>query len=63
MCELTSEVISCDHTFKLATHIGILRCRKWIPQYDSLFIMQNELGQALFWQLWELVMDQYIEMD
>ena len=51
MCELTSEVVSCDHTFKLATHIGILRCGKWIPQYDSLFIMQNELGEVLFWQL------------
>lgn len=51
MYDLTSEYISCDHTFKLASHIGILREGKWIPQYDSLFIIQNERGQILFWQL------------
>ena len=51
MYDLTSEYISCDHTFKLASHIGILREGKWIPQYDSLFIVQNERGQILFWQL------------
>ena len=36
MYNLTSEYISCDHTFKLASHIGILREGKWIRQYDSL---------------------------
>ena len=51
MCELTGEYCSCDHTFKVAKHIGIQRKDKWIPQYDSLFIIQNEIGQIIFWQL------------
>ena len=51
MGELTSEVINCDHTFKFATHIGIHKHGKWAPQYDSLFVMQDEVGQVLFWQL------------
>lgn len=51
MYNLTSECISCDHTFKMASHVGIVHDSKWIPQYDSLFIIQNEKGQVLFWQL------------
>lgn len=51
MCELTSEYISCDHTFKVASHIGIFRDRNWISQYDSLFIIQDNRGAVLFWQL------------
>ena len=51
MADLSSEVISCDHTFKLAAHIGIHKCGKWVPQYDSLFIVQDEVGRVLFWQL------------
>lgn len=51
MSALTGECVSCDHTFKLAKHIGIMREGKWVPQYDSLFILQNERGEVLFWQL------------
>ena len=51
MSQIQAECLSCDHTFKLASHIGIYHNGKWIPQYDSLFIMQNEIGEILFWQL------------
>lgn len=51
MYKLKAEYLSCDHTFRLASHIGVYRNGKWVPQYDSLFIMQNEIGQILFWQL------------
>ena len=46
MYDLTSECISCDHTFKMASHVGIVHDSKWIPQYDSLFIVQNEKGHG-----------------
>ena len=51
MSSLTAEYCSCDYTFKMAKHIGIMRNGKWVPQYDSLFILQNERGDLLFWQL------------
>ena len=35
--------ISFDHTFKVAANIGYIReDGKWIPQYDSLFLVMNE---------------------
>ena len=51
MYAIQADYISCDHTFRLASHIGIYHNNKWVPQYNSLFIMQNERGQILFWQL------------
>ena len=51
MSTIKGEMISCDHTFKLASHVGIYRCGKWVPQYDSLFIIQNKNGEVLYWQL------------
>ena len=51
MISLTAEYLSCDHTFKLPKHIGLMRRKSWVPQYYSLFIMQNEKGEILFWQL------------
>ena len=48
---VTGERCSCDHTFKLAKLVGIMRDGRWISQYDSLFVLQNENGQILFWQL------------
>ena len=35
----------------MAKHIGVMRNGKWVPQYDLLFILQNERGEVLFWQL------------
>ena len=45
--------ISCDHTFKVAANIGLLRLsdKKWEKQYDSMFCILNENGIVLAWQL------------
>ena len=44
--------ISFDHTFKVAANIGYVReDGKWIPQYDSLFLVMNEHGKIVTWQL------------
>ena len=51
MSSVTGFGCSCDHTFKLAKHVGMFRDGRWIPQYDSLFIMMNERGEVTFWQL------------
>ena len=51
MSEIQGEMISCDHTFKLVSHVGIYRNGKWVPQYDSLLIMQNVHDKVLYWQL------------
>lgn len=46
------EFISFDHTFKVTTNIGYLRPDgKWVKQYSSAFIVLNELGQVVTWQL------------
>ena len=51
MSSVTQFGCSCDHTFKLAKHVGMFCDGRWIPQYDSLFIMMNEIGEVTFWQL------------
>ena len=44
--------ISFDHTFRVAANIGYLRKDgKWVPQYDSMFIVMNEVGEIVTWQL------------
>lgn len=44
--------IRLDHTFKVATNIGYLRPDgKWVNQYGSVFLVLNERGQVLAWQL------------
>ena len=52
---LQVEVKNClrlDHTFKVASNVGYLRSDgKWITQYSSLFIMLNERGEVVAWQL------------
>ncbi len=43
--------ISVDHTFQVASNIGYLRSdHKWITQYNSVFIVMNEMGQVMSWQ-------------
>ena len=44
---------SCDHTFKVAANIGLLRWsdKKWEKQNDSMFCILNENGIVLAWQL------------
>ena len=44
--------ISFDHTFKVAANTGY--CREdgaWVPQYDRLFIVINNVGKVLTRQL------------
>ncbi|CAB3984751.1 Hypothetical predicted protein [Paramuricea clavata] len=48
--------ICCDHTFKSVTNVGIYQNRdkdglKWVKQFKSLFIVLNDIGQVLSWQL------------
>ncbi len=53
MQSITSDTgwLSVDHTFKVSANIGYFRSdHKWITQYNSLFIIMNELGQVLSWQ-------------
>lgn len=45
------EVLSFDHTFKIASNIGYLRDdSKWVCQYDSAFIVFNGDGKVVTWQ-------------
>ena len=46
------EYISFDHTFKVASNIGYLReDKQWINVYDSLFLVLNDRGKIVTWQL------------
>ena len=48
----TTNTISFDHTFKIASNIGYLREDKvWITLYDSLFLILNVNGKVVSWQL------------
>ncbi|XP_066931274.1 uncharacterized protein [Clytia hemisphaerica] len=51
MASLTSEYISCDHTFKSASNIGYTKDGKWIKLVDSIFLTMNEFGQVTSYQL------------
>ena len=45
------DVITFDHTFKVAANIGYLRSDgKWTTQYNSVFIVMNKEGQVITWQ-------------
>ena len=48
----TSEFISIDHTFQVTANLGYLRPDgKWVSLYKSLFIVLNNIGQVIAWQL------------
>ena len=48
----TSEFISIDHIFQVTANLGYLRPDgKWISLYKSLFIVLNNIGQVIAWQL------------
>lgn len=38
-------------SFKLPKHIGLIRGKNWVTQYNSMFIMQSSKREVLFWQL------------
>ena len=46
-------ILSCDHTFKVSKHIGIMRNsdNKFVTQFNNIFIGVNENGQAVTWRL------------
>ena len=47
-----SKYISLDHTFRVASNIGYMRKdKKWVSLYNSLFMVLNEEGKILTWQL------------
>lgn len=52
MAKITAtNLISFDHTFKVAANVGYLRNDgKWISQYNSVFIVMNQKGMVLGWQ-------------
>lgn len=44
--------MSADHTFKVAANIGcMLPDRSWSTQFDSLYIVLNEMGQVVTYKL------------
>lgn len=48
---MATDIISFDHTFKVAANIGYLRSDgKWVTQYNSVMIVMNEGGQVMGWQ-------------
>ena len=51
MASFTGSWLSSDHTFKVASNVGIWQNGHWISQFDSLFSVMNEDGIVLAWQL------------
>ena len=51
MASFTGSWLSSDHTFKVASNVGIWQNCHWIRQLDSLFSVINEDGIVLAWQL------------
>ena len=43
--------LSCDHTFKVAANVNIWIGTQWVQQYDTLFVVVNEQGLVMTWQL------------
>ncbi|XP_057302830.1 uncharacterized protein LOC130636992 [Hydractinia symbiolongicarpus] len=40
------KMLSCDHTFKCAANIGYEKNGRWVMQFDSVFIILNEMGKV-----------------
>ena len=48
---MTAAELSADHTFKVSSNIGIIKDGQWLKIYDSLFLVMNEKGVVVLWQL------------
>ena len=50
---LTLTSLSCHHTFKISRNVGLVReiDKKFVTQFQQLFICLNELGQVVAWRL------------
>lgn len=47
----TGNSLSFDHTYKVCANIGYLRSdKKWVVQYDSVFLGMNDVGQIVSWK-------------
>lgn len=46
-------ILSCDHTFKVSKHIGVIRGldSAFVNQFQNLYIGLNENGEVLMWRL------------
>ena len=46
-------ILSCDHTFKVSKHIGIIRDSDsaFVNQFQNLYVALNENGEVLTWKL------------
>lgn len=54
MKKVTGCAISCDHTFRVSKNIGMVRPGnndKFVEQFKNLFIILNEDGKVVDWQL------------
>ena len=51
MSSFTGTRLSADHTFKVSANIGFHVSGKWVKLFDSLFIVMNQLGLIVAWQL------------
>ena len=54
--------LSCDHTFKSVSNIGITRPddKHWIKQFNGLFCVLNSDGQVMSWRMTKRLSFQYI---
>ena len=52
---ISDDWICCNHSFKSVMKVGIYQRyndnSKWVKQFKSLFIVLNDIGQVLSWQL------------
>ena len=48
MIETTAVYVTADHTFKVPANIGFWYNGKWIPVFNTLFIVMNEIGKSFF---------------
>ena len=46
-------ILSCDHTFKVSKHIGIIRGSDsvFVPQFQNLYVGLNENDEVVMWRL------------
>ena len=50
------QCLSCDHTFKTLSNIGIVRSDgKWVGQYNGLFCVLNSDGEVLTWKFTNII--------
>ncbi|XP_032218510.1 uncharacterized protein LOC5518042, partial [Nematostella vectensis] len=53
MNHLPCSILSCDHTFKVSKHIGVIRItdQMFVNQFENIFIWLNDNGQVVTWRL------------